>query len=57
MEEVGMDEAMDDRLVDEAWRILCNVSEGDWEKQTPEWQEAVKRFRDKYHADLDSRRR
>jgi hypothetical protein len=36
-----------------AWTILANVSEGDWTKQTPEWQEAVVRWRDAFHKALD----
>lgn len=35
-----------------AWTILANVSEGRWEDQTPEWQEAVVRWRDAFHASL-----
>lgn len=30
------------------WVVLANVSGGDWEKQTPEWQEAAARWRDNY---------
>lgn len=29
-----------------AWVVIANVSEGDWTKQTEEWQEAAKRWRD-----------
>jgi hypothetical protein len=36
-----------------AWVLLANVSGGDWTKQTPEWQEAVVRWRDEFHASLD----
>ncbi len=34
------------------WIVLANVSEGDWTKQTPEWQEAAARWRDNYFAAL-----
>ena len=40
-------------LVEMAWVILANVSEGNWEKQTDEWQEAVVKWRNHYHAHLD----
>lgn len=30
----------------EAWGIIANVSEGDWTKQTQEWQDAAVRWRD-----------
>lgn len=33
-----------DDLLDEAWRLLANVSQGDWKRQTSEWQMAVHRF-------------
>ena len=32
------------------WVVLANVSEGDWTKQTPEWQAAAARWRDNYFA-------
>jgi len=36
------------------WIVLANVSEGDWTKQTPDWQEAAARRRDNYFAALKS---
>lgn len=30
------------------WVVLANVSNGDWTKQTDEWQKAAKRWRDNY---------
>lgn len=51
-----MDSTNDDRdLTHMAWVILANVSEGDWSKQTPEWQTAVTKWREDYHAQLHSR--
>jgi hypothetical protein len=38
-----------DDLHEEAWGIIANV---DWSKQTPEWQAAAARFRDKYNKQL-----
>ena len=32
------------------WIVVANVSEGDWTKQTKEWQEAAARWRDYYFA-------
>ncbi len=32
------------------WVVLANVSGGDWEKQSAEWQEAAARWRDNYSA-------
>jgi hypothetical protein len=34
------------------WVVLANVSEGDWTKQSVEWQEAAARWRDNYFAAL-----
>ena len=36
-----------------AWTIICNVSEGDWTKQSTEWHQAAARCREQYHALLD----
>jgi hypothetical protein len=31
------------------WTVVANVSGGDWEKQTPEWETAAAKARDDYH--------
>lgn len=31
------------------WIVLANVSNGDWTKQTPEWQDCAARSRDEFH--------
>jgi hypothetical protein len=36
-------------LAEFAWGIIANANEGDWEKATPEWQDAAKRWRTQYH--------
>ena len=43
-----------DDLLMSAWGLLANVSEGQWSEQTEEWQEAVVRWRDEFHAHLAS---
>lgn len=40
-------------LLEEAWGIIANVGGGNWDKETPEWQEATKRFRERYFKTLD----
>ena len=40
-------------LLEFAWGVIANVSGGDWKKQSPEWQEAVIRWREQYHQILD----
>jgi hypothetical protein len=30
------------------WTAVANASNGDWSKQSPEWQEAARRWRDAY---------
>lgn len=65
MEQRGMREESDMRLVESLareaalrdaaemlWVVVANVSEGDWTKQTEEWQVAAARWRDNYHAAL-----
>jgi hypothetical protein len=41
-------------LIQMAWGLLANVSEGNWERQTDEWQDAVKRWRSAYFQLLDA---
>jgi hypothetical protein len=49
----------DEKLLEDAleygWIVISNVSEGDWTKQSVEWQEAAARFRSYYHSSLDRR--
>ena len=33
-------------VLETAWGLIANVSQGDWTKQHPDWQEAVVRWRD-----------
>lgn len=41
--------------LEQAWIVIANVSEGDWTKQTLEWQEAARRWRDEvWHAALEA---
>jgi len=35
-----------------AWGLVANAGGGDWETQTPEWQEAAAAWRDAYHLTL-----
>ena len=58
--DVELAEAFADTLVSEtepladelesAWGIIANAGGGDWTKETPEWQEAAAKWRDRYHA-------
>lgn len=32
-------------LLNEAWAIVANVNDGDWSKQSPEWQAAANAWR------------
>lgn len=31
------------------WIVLANVSQGDWNKQSDDWQEAAAKARDEFH--------
>lgn len=43
-------------LLDRAWGIIANVSGGDWSYQSGQWQDAVLKFREVYHAEIRSDR-
>ena len=32
-----------------AWGIIANAGGGDWQKETPEWRDAVVKWRERYH--------
>lgn len=38
-----------------AWTILANAGGGDWSRESPEWQAAVVRWRDRFHELLTER--
>ena len=39
-------------MLESAWGIIANAGGGNWESQTPEWQEAAKKWREAYHRTL-----
>lgn len=41
-----------DDLVHAAWGIIANAGNGDWSRETPEWQVAAARWRDAYNDSL-----
>jgi hypothetical protein len=44
-----------DELLHWAWTVIANAHGGDWEAETPEWQDAARTWRDRYHDWLDGR--
>ena len=32
-----------------AWTIIANAGGGDWDRESTEWQEAAKKWRNEYH--------
>lgn len=40
-------------LVGSAWGIIANASNGNWEHESTDWQEAAKNWRSRYHEYLD----
>ena len=36
-------------VLQDMWGLVCNVSGGNWEDQSPDWQKAASRIRDNYH--------
>ena len=45
-----------DDLLEEAWGIICNASQGDWFKEGSDWVSAAVRWREKYFMYLDEQR-
>lgn len=43
-----------EQALEAAWNIICNVSGGDWQKQSAEWQTAAEAMRSRYHAVMPS---
>lgn len=41
-------------LLELAWVIIANAGGGDWERESKEWQEAAAKWRDDYHASIES---
>lgn len=46
-----------DDLLDLAWGLIANASEGDWDREHPDWKAAAERWRDLWHARLDAQRK
>jgi hypothetical protein len=42
----------EDDLLMAAWGLIANAGGGNWETQTPEWQDAAVRWRDAFHRQL-----
>jgi len=40
-------------LISGAWGLIANAGEGDWTRESPEWQEAAKVWRENWHKYLD----
>jgi hypothetical protein len=43
-----MKDEFKDELLELAWGLIANASSGDWTKETPDWQEAAAKWRDRY---------
>lgn len=51
----AVEQPVDAKLIERAWGIIANVSNGDWKLQSEDWQEAAADFRDGYNAYLSAR--
>lgn len=47
---------IDDDLLYQAWTIIANAYEGDWDAASPQWKGAAEGWRDRWHAQLDADR-
>jgi hypothetical protein len=52
----GPDDPAEDDLLYEAWVLIANAYGGRWDED-PEWKAAAVRWRDRWHATLESARR
>ena len=39
-------------LLEWAWTVIANAGNGDWTRESQEWQDAAAKWRDAYHAHL-----
>lgn len=48
----GMSEraAKQEDLLEMAWVLIANGSDGDWDKAHPDWKKAAAKWRDDYHS-------
>ena len=40
-------------MAEMAWGIIANAGEGDWTRESHDWQKAAARWRDNYHEFLE----
>ena len=52
LDEIEKEVIVKDDLLETAWGIICNVSEGDLTKQNAEWHNAFERYREEYFKTL-----
>lgn len=53
--DAGRAEGVDkDDLLYEAWGVIANACNGNWDLERPEWKEAAVRWRDKWHKTLNA---
>lgn len=45
-----------DDLLYDAFALIANANEGDWDAATPEWKAAAERWRDRWHSQLSDRK-
>jgi hypothetical protein len=43
----------DGDLLEAAWILIANAGEGDWTRESDDWQQAAAKWRDRWHAWLD----
>jgi len=54
-EEFPTHEADPSHMLEVAWSIIANASNGNWSEQSLAWQEAAKRWRDQWHEILHAK--
>lgn len=51
------EEPLVDDLLMFAWGLIANAGEGDWSRESEEWNIAARKWRDQFHARLDVARK
>lgn len=45
-----------DHLLYAAWTVIANAGQGDWTRESEEWQQAAAQWRDNWHNFIDENR-
>jgi hypothetical protein len=55
VEDIPAGRTVEEGLLYLAWGVIANASEGNWEREPQEWQDAAHQWRDDWHAYLEGK--